>query len=883
MTFRGHGALLGALALALALSALLFAAAPARAAFGIASLATTASNENGTPDFRAGSHPFSYRFDFAMNTDGEGQPEGNLRTVEVDLPPGLIGDPGAVPRCSRAEFDPAANCQLSSQVGLVEASVIGLGTIRLPLYNVTPPPGYVASFGGAAEGSSFIELVSVQGSGPGAHLRAKVSLLPFGSEIVHVTQTLWGVPADPGHDAERGECLDKGGTCPSGAGPAALLTLPVDCDGSPATTVRVREAGEPAPGLAASARLLGPGGEPQRLLGCDALPFSPTVAVGADGAALSPSGLQLDLRLPASEQPYGRAAAALRELTVRLPPGLAIDPSAGTGLEGCSPAQIGLTSAPGLPARFDDAVPACPAGARIGTVGADLPPLGEDISGSVYLAAPGQNPYAATFAFYLVLEDPARGLVVKVPGRFEPDPASGRLTAAITDLPEFPFAGVSLRFPSGPRAIFASPPACGAYLTTADLVPSTAPEGASATAQGRFTLGSGPGGPCPPPEAERNPAPSFAAEVEAPYAGAGAPLVIQLARGDADQHFGSFQLTLPPGLVANLGSTPVGAPVGSVEVGAGLGPQPALLHGTAYLGGPYRGAPYSLEIVVPARVGPFDLGTIVQRVAIEVDPVTARVSLASDPLPAIVAGVPLEIRSLTVDVDRPGFIRNPTSCEPMAIAGSATTALGQTAPLSTRFQVGACAALAFRPKLSLRFSGAVGRNGHPGIRAVLRGNPDGAAPAAVGFALPAGELLDLRHVRGLCPRDLAPSDCPRDSRLGTLRLDSPFVDGPLEGPVHLQVPRHRLPGLTAELRSGRLRFVLRGRTTAARGRLGVRFGSLPDIPLSRAVLTLAGGRRGIVVNSRSLCSRPGAVSVTATAHNGKRRAMHVAPRLPGRC
>ena len=300
-----------------------------------------------------------------------------------------------------------------------------------------------------------------------------------------------------------------------------------------------------------------------------------------------------------------------------------------------------------------------------------------------------------------------------------------------------------------------------------------------------------------------------------------------------------------------------------------------VLRGTVYLGGPYRGAPYSLDIVVPARVGPFDLGTIVERVAIEVDPASARVSLASDPLPAILAGVPLEIRSLTVNVDRPGFIRSPTSCEPMAITGSATTALGQAAPLEARFQVGACAALPFKPKLSLRLAGALGRNGHPALRAVFRGNPKGASLSRLGFTLPAGELLDLRHLRGLCPRGVPPTRCPRDSRLGRLRLVSPFLDGAAEGPVYLRVPSRRLPDLTAELRSGRLRFLLHGRTAARHGRLAVRFGALPDVPLARAVLTLAGGRRGIVVNSRAVCRRPGRARAAAVAHNGVRRQLRV--------
>jgi hypothetical protein len=365
-------------------------------------------------------------------------------------------------------------------------------------------------------------------------------------------------------------------------------------------------------------------------------------------------------------------------------------------------------------------------------------------------------------------------------------------------------------------------------------------------------------------------------------AGGDSPLVIKLLRETTDQHFGSFDLTLPPGLIADLGSVSIGAPVGSVRVDAGLG-SPLAVDGTVYLGGPYDGAPYSLEIVVPAQVGPFDLGTIVERAAVSVDPVTAQVSVRSDPLPQILAGVPLELRGLTLDLDRPGFVRNPTSCEPMAITGSATTSLGQTASLSERFQVGDCAKLPFKPKLGLRFSGGLGRNGHPGVHAVLSGNPRGAALASVGFTLPAGELLDLRHLPQICPRTLAPSLCPESSRLGALHLDSPFVDGPIEGSVYLRASSRGLPDLIAAVRSGGLAFVLHGHAAAHDGRLRVHFGSLPDVPVSRAVFNLAGGRSGIVVNSRPLCAGPGTVAATATAHNGMRRTMDVVPRLAGHC
>jgi hypothetical protein len=289
-------------------------------------------------------------------------------------------------------------------------------------------------------------------------------------------------------------------------------------------------------------------------------------------------------------------------------------------------------------------------------------------------------------------------------------------------------------------------------------------------------------------------------------------------------------------------------------------------------------------IVVPGQVGPFDLGSVVLRAPISIDPTTAQASLSVEGLPQILDGVPLRYRTIRVVLDRPGFIRNPTSCEPTAITGTARAADGSTAGISTRFQAADCAALSFKPRLSFRFSGRIRRNGHPAVRAVVRGDPGGAGIARAKITLPPGELLELRHLRGLCPRDAAVDRCPRRSRLGHLRISTPLVAEPLEGPVYLRVPRHRLPELSAEVRSGGLSFVVNGRTTAAHGRFGVVLASIPDSPISRAVLSLPGGRRGIVVNSRSLCAGvlPRAEAVL-DAHNGKKRELRIRPRVDGRC
>jgi hypothetical protein len=754
------------------------------------------------------------------------------------------------------------------------------------VYNLATPQGFVAAFGIPLIEERFVQHLKLAGTGGSTSSRLN-GTLPLEPVIVDVEEEIWGVPADPAHDQERvcqgaNNQLIEG--CSAGVEKRPLLTLPASCAEPLRATVTGTSLGPPSQTSVASAVSRDAGGNPQPLVGCEAVPFDPGVTFQTDAAALALTALTVGVEIPQHEAVGVTPAAPLAGLDIALPAGLAINPSAGPWLSGCPPAAIGLESPPGVePPVFGEGPTSCPASARLGSVTLGTPLVDHGLSGSIYLATSFANPFATRFAIYLVIEDEATGTILKIPGRLDADPAEGRLTATIPELPPLPFSDLELEFAGGPRAPLVNLAGCGRYATEATFTPSTAPFGVAVTRRAGFTISEGAGGtPCPPAEAERNAAPSFRAGTEVPVAGGSSPLSIHLSREDVDQRLGSFELTLPPGLTANLGSAPLGAAVGSVKVEAGLGPRPLALSGTVYLEGPYQGAPYSLKIVVPAQAGPFDLGTIVQRAALSINPDNAQISVRSDPFPQILAGVPLELRGLTVDLDRPGFIRNPTSCEPMAIAGSATTSLGQVVPLSDRFQVGDCAALPFNPKLAISLSGAIGRNGHPALRAVLRGDPDGAAPASMELALPGDELLDLRHIGALCSRGLAPDRCPPGSRLGGISFEGPFLATPLAGSVYLRAPKNRLPGLVADLRSGPLHLEVDGQIATA-GRLSVRFPSIPDIPLSKAVLSLVGGRRGIIVNSRALCSRPSAAEASVSAHSGKRRRLRVPVRLGSRC
>lgn len=863
---------------------LLAVPSPAVADFGISTFTIAARDADGTIAQSAASHPFALDIHLAVNRLESGEPDGALHTILIDLPPGFLGNAPAIPSCPPDDFvGESAHCEGATQVGILRGVLMGLGQITIPVYNLTPSPGYAAAFGGLIEGHRFVEQLKLAGSGAGGATRLTATL-PLNPAIVEVEEEIWGVPADPAHDPARtcrGPADAAVGGCAIGA-EVPFLTLPASCAEPMQATLTATSYG-PAPLMAtATAVARDTGGNPLSLLGCEDVPFDPQLTVATETAALAPTALTVGLAVPQHEGVGLSGSAPVSALEIELPKGLALNPSAGSWLGGCSPAQIGLESASGVePAAFDESAAECPASARLGSVTLQTPLVDHDLSGAIYLATPAANPFAARFAIYLALEDEATGTILKIPGRLGTDAADGRLTAVVPELPSLPFSQLELEFAGGPRAPLVDPPGCGRYTTEATFTPTTTPFAPALIRSSSFTVSTGAfGAQCPPPEPRRNATPAFQVGTGVLRAGDDSPLVIQLSREVTDQHFGSFDLTLPPGLIADLGSVSVGAPLGSARVDAGLG-SPLALEGTVYLGGPYKGAPYSLDIVVPAQAGPFDLGTIVQRAALEVDPVTAQISVRSDTLPQILEGVPLELRSLELDLDRLGFVRNPTSCEPMAITGTATTSLGQTAPLSDRFQVGGCAALAFKPKAALRFSGRLQRNGHPALRAVLRSGSDEADIAAAAFTLPAGELLDLQHVRGLCAQGVGAERCPPSSRLGRLRLVSPFLEGPAEGSVYLLTPSHRLPELLAEVRSGPLRFVLHGRTFIRKGHFGVSFPAIPDIPLSRAALSLDGARRGLFVNSRSLCSGVGMAEASLSAHSGKRRLIRLRPRTVG--
>jgi hypothetical protein len=867
--FGDRGVLTPILLLFLAAGALAVSLpSPARAAFGFEALSSsfTASGEV-VDTFPAGSHPESWSLGIALTSVGpasERQPDGALKDLDIDVPPGVVAFPALLPQCSKDDFVENA-CPLSAVVG----SISFVSTDKLKpaaVFLLEPAAGRAAQLGFHAEGYPATIDISV------------APRPPFGIVVsmTNVTQALGLMGATMTLEGE-----------PHGI---PLLTLPRTC--AQPLQMRFTAFSWQDPG----AGVFGEAPEPQAVGDCQSLSYDPAVAIAPTTSDVaSPSGIDMSLDAPdpGIADGGGRAAADTRSMTVTLPPGLTMNPPVADGLAVCTAAQ--------LAAEMPDSSPGqgCPEAAKIGSATVTTPVFTEPIAGSICLGVPeGSDAPLATggsasrLALYLILRDARRGVLVVLPLRVEADAQTGRLKVSLDEIPQIPITHLELHLNQGPRAPLSTSAACGPEAIGYSLTPSSGNppvEGAD-----QFSTG-GPG-------CGARFAPSLSAGTTSAAAGHASPFVFKIEGGAAGPDLSGVEITMPPGLSASFagvascadgqaatGDCPAASKVGYVRIALGSGPEPLWVpageepDSAVYLAGPYMGAPHSLVIVVPGQAGPFDLGTVVLRAPITVDPATAQASLSVEGLPQVLAGVPLRYRTVAVVLDRPGFIRNPTSCEPSAITGTAEAADGSTADISSRFQAADCAALSFKPKLSIRLSGGVGRGGHPGVRAVLRADPGGAAISSATVTLPPGELLDLRRLRGFCPRAVAVDRCPKSSLLGHLRLRTPLLDDPLGGSVYLRVPRHRLPEVSAEVRSGGLRFVVDGRVTARHGRFGIKLGSLPDIPLSEAVLSLPGGRKGIIVNSRSLCGSKKKVAATFTAHNGRRLRLGVRARVEGRC
>ena len=857
--------------------------APAMAKFGIASFSNTVIKQNGKPATQAGSHPWEAVTSMTFTARKNGLPTENVKNVVVKLPPGLIGNPTSAPRCEISQLDVGA-CPVDSQIGTLGLTILGGSSPMVdPLYNLVPPQGEPAEFGAnVLLVNSYLDISVRTGSDYG--LTVTTSHIPTLLPINGITVTLWGVPADPSHDADR--------VCPSGASPCSstapltpFLTLPTSCTGA-LTASLTTDSWQHSKNVTATSQSLG-------MKGCNREQFNPSFTAQPDTkVADSPMGLDTDLHVPqAPPNPNGLATPDVKKAVVNLPAGVSINPSAANGLKACTQQQFALHNAN---------EPRCPNASKIGYAEIDSPIQSDPLVGSIWLAQQKSNPFGSLLAIYVATE--SDGVMIKLAGHIVANPTTGQLTTIFDNNPQLPFSDFKLDFFGGPRAALASPDQCGTETVGTRIEPWAS--GPIATPSTSFTISSG----CV--SAFK---PSFIAGSENVRAGAFTPFAVSFQRKDTDQEFSGFSVTLPGGLLAKLAgvqlctsaeiahaassigaqekahpSCPAGSQVGRVEVGSGPGPDSEFLPGKVYLTGPYKGAPYGLAVIVPALAGPYDLGTVVVRQALFINTKTAQVTDASDPLPTILKGIPLRVRRVDTILNGKDFTLNPTSCAAKRVKGTIISTDATNAPVSSRFQVGDCGALAFSPKLTVGLSGkGQTRSGdHPTLTTVLTQPAHQANMHSVKVTLPLSMALDPVNSNHVCPYKVAkkvttgPVPCPKGSLIGSATAVTPLLSEPLTGNVYLVqgikiVHGHKfrtLPTLLVALR-GQIAFDLRGPTSVnKKNELATSFPAIPDAPVSKFDLTIKGGSKGILVitgSHKNICNKPQIAHATLRGQNGK--------------
>jgi hypothetical protein len=900
--------------------------------------ATPGTIVDDTLETQAGAHPFALTTTLGLNYSGEPFewfPDEQVKDLLVEQVAGFTGDTTAVPRCSTADFLAVVNqtvpkCPDSTAVGINAASIFVPAPyvyVNSPVYNLEPPPGVAVRLGFNVLLVPVIVDVTIKPGGE-YNVTAAVRGTPQEIRFFGATLQLWGVPADPAHDRLRGKCVGGGfeaasfeelnfligstGSCPANTPEKPFLTLPRACRGPLATSYKINSWPNPDKFVTGSVLTHDSAipSNPEGFTGCGKLGFAPTIEsqTTTDSAE---TGTGLDFNVDFNQEgllsPKGLAQSDAKKAVVTLPEGVTINPSIGEGLGVCTPSDIDRETLSSVPGE------GCPNSSKIGTLHVDTPLVNEGIDGSVFLAQqddptttePGaENPFDSLIALYLVLRNPNLGALVKLPLKVEPDPNTGRLVATLDDAPQIPFSHFNFHFREGVRAALITPSACGKYTTEAKFYPWADPSSpTTVTSSFEITKGKG-GGSCPP-----GGVPPFHPHFEAGSinnnAGSFSPFNMRLIREDGEQDMTKFSAVLPPGELGSLagvdkcpdsaigiarsktGRQELASPscsanslIGHTLAGAGVGSALTYVGGQVYLGGPFNGDPLSVIAITPAVAGPFDAGTVVVRLALDLNPKTAEVEVDganSDPIPHILKGIVLKLRDLRVYVDRPNFTLNPTSCDESSakstLFGSFLNVLDpaddKPVDLSTRYQAANCLNLGFKPKLALNLKGGTKRGGHPGLRAIYTPKKGDANVKGLVVRLPRSAFLDQAHIKTICTRvQFAAKACPKASQYGYIKAFTPLLDTPLEGPVYLRSSNHKLPDLVFDLH-GLVDIEVATRIDSKGGGIRATVENAPDAPLSKVDLRMQGAKKGLIINSRNLCGHKSKANVLFSGHNGK--------------
>ncbi len=899
--------------------------------FGVEDYELGFEEEGGSLDTQAGSHPFQFTTTLQFNREieerhvtepGEHQPNvpapaGLPKDLSFRLPAGLVGNPVPIPQCTLGQFlaprivggvahESENECPPQTAVGVAMVTVnlpnLNVSTFTEPLFNLEPTFGEPARFGFLVEGLTPVYIDASIRAGEDYGITAHVYNIAQIAGFMASSVTFWGVPSDPRHNAQRGwDCLGEalnggsGGPCKplEENNPPPFMTLPTSCTEPFQSSMTADSWAQPQSVLSFGAS------EPLETLdGCNRLPFTPQVRVTPDGTAGStPTGLTVDEHVPQESLLVGKGLAEsdVKGLSVTLPEGVAINPAGADGLQACSLGEIGLQSAEAS---------SCPDAAKIATVKVNVPLLSEPVEGAAYLAEQTQNPFGSLVAMYIFAENRREGVRIKAAGEVVENPVTGQLTAHFehdklfeTDpqssqyLPQDPFEDVELHFFGGDRAPLVTPARCGSYTTTGTFTPWT--ETATAESSSTFNITTGPnGGPCPGASLPFDP--SLTAGATSIQAAGLTPFTMTMSREDGSQTLQGILLHMPPGLSglltgvklcgeqqADEGSCGPESLIGETTVSVGEGGDPFTVKGgKVYLTGPYRGAPFGLSIVNPAKAGPFDLGQVVVRARIEVNPETAALTITTDnegpyKIPTILDGIPLEIKHVNVLVNRPGFTFNPTNCSPLAVTGTLQSTEGASDALSVPFQVTNCAVLAFKPKLEASTSGKTSRANGASF-AVKLGYPAGpydANIAKVKVELPKALPSRLTTLQKACKAtvfEANPASCPAASIVGHAKATTPELPVPLSGPAYfVSHGGEAFPSLVIVLQGYGVTIHLVGSTFINKqGITSSTFKTVPDAPVGSFELTLPEGPYSALAANADLCKKKLAMPTEFVGQNG---------------
>ena len=907
----------------------------AQAAFGANNFDVIYTNNDGTMGTQAGSHPDAVTFSEGFNikgVDGNGEaiPEGFVRDFAIEQIPGLLADTTAYPRCKSVDFLSGENgltaCPLETQVGITATSATFPGSwLTSPVFNLTPPPGALLRFGFIVAATRIVIDTSLSPKPPYLPISATRNTPQLINLVANKTQ-IWGNPSDSAHDELRGKCGVRESVLPSGdideyqfespegkscavpPRPKPLLTLPTSCDEALFSGYEILSwAGETESGGSLSHDAAG---NPQPFTGCGKVGFSPSFSAKPT-TTLAETGSGLDIGVDFNDEGLtsvgGQAQSQVKKAVLTLPEGMTINPSVGEGLGVCTPTDLARetsTSAPG---------DGCPNASKLGTLSVRSPLVDQPIEGSLYLAQQddpaththgAENPFDSLIASYFVLQNKELGISIKLGVKIEPDPKTGQLRAVLDDIPQLPFNSFKVHLREGQRAPLITPPSCGTHTGQLELTPRSAPQSPQTTISTFHVDGGVGGGPCPaggvPPFH-----PQFQAGAINNNAGSFSPFNMRLIRSDGEQDMTKFSSILPPGELGSLAgvskcpdsaiaiakaksgrqeianpSCPANSLIGHTLAGAGVGSALTYVGGQIYLGGPFKGDPLSVISITPAVAGPFDAGTVVVRLALNLNPKTAEVEVDganSDPIPHILQGIVLKVRDLRVYVDRPNFTLNPTSCDESSakakLFGSYLDVFNPAddvpVDLSSRYQAANCANLGFKPNLALKLKGGTKRGGHPGLTATYMPRSGDANVKGLVVRLPRSAFLDQGHIRTICTRvQFAAKACPKAAQYGFIKAWTPLLDEPLEGPVYLRSSNHKLPDLVFDLH-GLVDVEVATRIDSVKGGIRATVEDAPDAPLTKVLLKMQGQKKGLIVNSRNLCGSTNRANVEFSGHNGK--------------